>query len=428
MDILLLSVSLICLILLGAPIALAMIVLPTIYILITDAAPLLTVPHQMYEALARFPLVAIPFFMLTGELMNSSSVTRRILRLSSVLVGKMRGGLAQVNMVASLFFAGMNGSAVADTATIGTVMIPTMRERGYSAPYAAAITAIGSTIGGIIPPSIAMIVLASVANLSVGALFAGGILPGLLITFMLMFVVWVIARREGHERGEVAFSFAALMSAFGAAALALSVPAILIMGILGGWFSSVEAGAITAAVAFFIGAVAYRDMSRKAAIQALSRTVRLSGSVFIIIAAAGPFSWLLTRLGALDLLEAWLGTFAGSPLAFAAALLLIVFVAGMFMDATANIIVLGPMLIPVSVAAGYEPIQAALVVVVGFLLGTVTPPVGVCYFTAAAVAGARLDRTAIALLPFITIEILVLFLMLLVAPLTLAIPAWLGLL
>lgn len=178
MDSVLLIAGLMLLILIGAPIALAMIVLPVVYILATGAAPLLTVPHQMYEALAKFPLVAIPFFMLTGELMNSSTVTERILRLSSVIVGRMRGGLAQVNVVASMFFAGMNGSAVADTATIGTIMIPQMKKRGYSAEFSAAITAIGSTIGGIIPPSIAMIILASGANLSVGALFAGGSFRG----------------------------------------------------------------------------------------------------------------------------------------------------------------------------------------------------------------------------------------------------------
>ena len=184
------------LILVGAPIALAMIVLPTAYILATGAAPLLTVPYQMYEAVANFPLVAIPFFMLTGELMNSSTVTERIIELSRRLVGRMRGGLAQVNIVASMFFAGMNGSAVADTATIGSTLIPAMKRAGYAPAFAAGITAVGSTIGGIIPPSIGMIVLASAANLSVGALFAGGILPGLSIGLLLMFTTYVIAVRR----------------------------------------------------------------------------------------------------------------------------------------------------------------------------------------------------------------------------------------
>ncbi|SLN75609.1 TRAP transporter large permease [Oceanibacterium hippocampi] len=426
MDSILLLAGLIGLILAGAPIALAMIILPTIYILITDAAPLLTVPHQMYEALAKFPLVAIPFFMLTGELMNSSTVTERILRLSSAIVGRMRGGLAQVNVVASMFFAGMNGSAVADTATIGTIMIPQMKRRGYGADFAAAITAIGSTIGGIIPPSIAMIILASGANLSVGALFAGGVLPGLAIGGLLMLACWFIARIRGYERGEEAFSIAGLLKALKDAVFALIVPLVLVAGILGGWFSSVEAGAITAAVALAVGCLVYRSISLRGLFGAFDRTLRMSASVFVIIAAAGPFTWLLTRIGTLAQLESWLTSLAGSPLIFAMALLGLILVAGMLMDATANIIVLGPMLVATSEAAGFEPVQAAMVVVVGFLLGIVTPPVGVCYFTASAIAGAPLERVAIQLVPFLAIELLVLILMLAIAPFTLALPRVLG--
>lgn len=427
MDVFVLVLSLVALILLGAPIALAMVLLPTVYIVLTDAAPLLTVPHQMYEALAKFPLVAVPFFMLTGELMNTSSVTQRIMRLSTVLVGRMRGGLAQVNMVASLFFAGMNGSAVADTATIGTVVIPAMIRRGYSRAYSAAVTAIGSTIGGIIPPSIAMIVLASAANLSVGALFAAGIVPGLLIAFMLMAVAWIFAVVKGHERSDEPFSLRNLLDAAWGASLALLVPLVLVVGIFGGWFSSVEAGAITVLVALALGSLVYRDIDLRGLFGALNRSVRLSASVFVIVAAAGPFSWLLARLGALDMLEGWLMSFADSRIAFALALLTVILIAGMFLDAAANIIVLGPMLIPACEAVGFEPVQAALVVVVGFLMGTVTPPVGVCYFTANAIAGARLERTAVALIPFLAVEVLVLVLMLLIAPLTLALPRLLGL-
>ncbi|WP_340107645.1 TRAP transporter large permease [Pikeienuella sp. HZG-20] len=428
MDSILLIAGLVFLIIVGAPIALAMIVLPVVYILVTGAAPLLTVPHQMYEALAKFPLVAIPFFMLTGELMNSSTVTDRILRLSGAIVGRMRGGLAQVNVVASMFFAGMNGSAVADTATIGTIMIPEMKRRGYSAEFSAAITAIGSTIGGIIPPSIAMIILASGANLSVGALFAGGVVPGLLIGILLMAACWVIAALRDYERGDQPFSIGGVFRAFRSAAFALMIPVVLVAGIFGGWFSSVEAGAITAAVALIVGAVVYRSLSLREIFAAFDRTLKLSASVFIIIAAAGPFSWLLARIGTLAELDQWLGGMAGSPILFAAALVALILVAGMFMDATANIIVLGPMLVANCVAAGFEPVQAAIVVVVGFLLGIVTPPVGVCYFTASAIAGAKLGRVAVALLPFLAIELFVLALILALSPLTLALPRALGLL
>ena len=426
MDIILLVVCFVFLVLLGAPVALAMIAMPTAYILLTDAAPLLTVPHQMYEGIAHFPLVAVPFFMLTGELMNGSSVTERIMRLSRVIVGRMRGGLAQVNIVASMFFAGMNGSAVADTATIGTIMIPDMKRKGYTPAYAAAITAIGSTIGGIIPPSIAMIVLASSVNLSVGALFAGGLLPGILIGLLLMLTAWIIAKAKNHERGDEPFTIRAFIEAAWGASLAMCVPLILVVGIFGGWFSSVEAGAITALVALILGTVVYRDLDLSSFLGALNRTVRMSASVFVIIAAAGPFTWLLARLGALEMLQDWLLGFADTPLFFALMLLGLILLAWMMMDAAANIIVLGPLLVAACETAGYEPVQAALVVVVGFLLGTVTPPVGVCYFTATAIAGCRLEQSAAALLPFLAAEILVLLLMLFVAPLTLFLPALLG--
>ena len=412
----------------GVPVAFGIGLASLIVIFLKGDIPITLVISKMFAGMDSFPLMAIPFFILTGELMNSSTVTQRILRLCTVLVGRMPGGLAQVNIVASLFFGGMNGSAVADTATVGTVLIPSMNRHGYSSEYAAAITAISSTIGGILPPSIAMIVLASVANLSVGALFAGGILPGILIGFLLMAVAFVIARIEKHERGEESFSFSALISAIRGAILALSVPLILVVGIFGGWFSSVEAGAITSVVALALGLFSYRDLDLSSIIGALERSVRLSALVFIIIAAAGPFTWLLTRLGALDVLEAWLLSFAGNQVTFTLALLALIFIAGMFLDASANVIVLGPLLVPICVEAGFAPIQSALVVVVGFLLGTVTPPVGVCYFTASAIAGARLERTAIALLPFLAIEVLALLLILLLKPLTMALPRLLGLL
>ena len=211
------------------------------------------------------------------------------------------------------------------------------------------------------------------------------------------------------------------------AAFALIVPLVLVGGILGGWFSSIEAGAITAGATLLIGTLVYRSMSFADIAGAIGRTLRLSASVFVIIAAAGPFSWLLTRLGAIDLLQHWLLGYAHDPIAFTAAMLGLILVAGMFMDATANILILGPMLISVAGAAGYPPVQSALIVVVGFLLGTVTPPVGVCYFTASLIAGAKLEQVAVEMLPFMAAELLVLVAMFFISPLTLSLPAMLGL-
>jgi tripartite ATP-independent transporter DctM subunit len=426
-DSLLLCVGLILLILIGAPIALAMILLPTVYILATGAAPLLTVPHQMFEAVAKLPLVAIPFFILTGELMNSSAVTERILDLSRAIVGRLRGGLAQVNVVSSMFFAGMNGSAVADTATVGTVLIPAMKRSGYSPEFSAAVTAVASTIGGIIPPSIAMIILASAANLSVGALFAGGILPGILIGLLMIGVTYWIAARRGYERSSEPFSLGRLAFSLWRALGALVIPLVLLGGILGGWFSSVESGAITAAAALFVGAALYRSLRLSDFAGALMRTVRLSASVFIVIAASGPFSWLLAKFGTIAALEQWLTGFAASPVTFVLLLVGVILVIGIFLDAPANIIIFGPMLVAVSAAAGFPPVTAALVVVVGFLLGMVTPPVGACYFLASFIAGARLERVAVEMVPYMLIEVLVLLLMFAVPALTLAIPRALGL-
>jgi tripartite ATP-independent transporter DctM subunit len=418
--------SLVLLILLGAPIGLVMAVLPTVYILFTETAPLLTVPFQMYEALAKYPLVAIPFFMLTGELMNSSTITDRLLELSRAVVGRMRGGLAQVNVLTSMLFAGMNGSAVADTATVGSILIPAMKRAGYSAPFSAALTAVSSTIGGIIPPSITMVILASGASLSVGALFAGGILPGLLVGLLLMAVTYVIARIRNYERSDEPFSLLAVLRAFLRSIFALIIPVVLVGGIVGGVFSSVEAGAITALVAFLVGVFVYRSLSLNNLVGSFIRSVKLSASVFVVIAAAGPFSWLLTRLGTLESLKSWLLSFTEQPVLFIIVLLAFIFVTGMVMDAVANIVVLGPMLITVCGVAGFPEVQSGVIISVGFLLGTVTPPIGVCYFTGAYIAGARLEKVALALIPFILVEVLVLVLMFMFPSLTMWLPHLFG--
>jgi tripartite ATP-independent transporter DctM subunit len=258
------------------------------------------------------------------------------------------------------------------------VLIPAMKRSGYTPEFAAALTAVASTIGGIIPPSIAMIILASAANLSVGALFAGGILPGVLIGLLMIVVTYWIAVRRGYERSDDPFSFARLGRALWRASGALVIPLALLGGILGGWFSSVEAGAITAAAAFLVGGLLYRSLTFADVTGAFVRSVRLSASVFIVLAASGPFGWMLAKFGTIALLEQWLSGFAGNPVLFVIVLIGLILLIGTFLDAPANIIIFGPMLVAVSATAGFPPVQAALVVVVGFLLGMVTPPVGAC--------------------------------------------------
>lgn len=422
----LLLTLLIVFVLLGAPIGFVLVLIPTAYIVVTGEVPWTMIPYNMYESLAHPPLIAIPFFMLTGELMTSATITDRLIDLSRALVGRARGGLAQVNIVVSMFFAGMNGSVVADTATVGSILIPAMKRAGYSSAFSAAITAVSATIGGIIPPSIGMIILATVASLSVGALFAGGIIPGILIGAALMAITWVIARKRNYERSDHGLSIRRIWRAFLGCALALSIPIVLVGAIVGGIASPVEAGAITAVTAFLLGLFVYRSVDAEILLGAITRAFKTAAAVFIIIAAAGPFSWLLTRLGTLKFVEEFMLGYTETPFMFAVILILLILVVGMIMDASANIIVVGPVLIQVSTQAGFPEVQAALVVVVGFLIGTVTPPIGVAYFTAGSIAKAKLEVVAVEMFPFLIAEFVVLFFMMVASPLTMYLPKLFG--
>lgn len=418
--------ALVVLILLGMPIGFAMALLPTVYIAITDVVPLTAVPYQMYTALDKFPLVAVPLFLLAGELMNLGAVTDRLLELSRELVGRVRGGLSHITVMMSMLFASLNGSAVASTATIGGIMIPAMKKAGYSASFSASVTAVSSTIGGIIPPSIAIVLFASVTNQSVGRLFSAGILPGILVGIFFMVVSYVISVRRNYERYEVPFTFAALGRAFMRSVLALTLPLILYFGIIGGVFTPTEAGAVVCFLAFVIGKYVYKALSWQDLRKALTRTVRLSAAIFIIIAAAGPFSWLLTRLGALQGLESWLVGYQDNMALFMIAFLTVILFAGMLSDIVANLIILGPTLLMAAEKVGISDTQASMVICVGFLLGTVTPPVGICYFTAARIAEEKLEKVAVELLPFIGAEVLLLILILLFPALTGFVPQLAG--
>ena len=426
MESILLLVILVLLIMMGAPVGFTLILIPVVYILITDAAPLILIPSQMFSAIDAVPLTAIPFFMLTGELMTSATITDRLVDLSKRLIGRMRGSMAQANVLVSMFFAGMNGSVVADTATVGSLLVPAMKKAGYPAEFAAAVTAVSSTIGGIIPPSIMMIVLANAGGISVGALFAGGIIPGVMIGILIMVINYIIARRNNFERSEEPFSLKALVISAYRSSFALLIPIVLVGSIVFGIAGVVEAGALTATIALCVGLFIYRTITWDNCKSAFVRAFRNSAMVFIIIAASGPFSWLLTSLGAISDLEHWLLSYTHSPLLFILMLVMFICLLGMVMDSAANIIVVGPVLVDVMVKAGYPDVQAALVVVVGFLIGSVTPPVGVAFFTAGAIAEVRLEKVALTMLPFLAALFVLLFVLIVIPEFTMYLPQAFG--
>ena len=420
-SIILLCVLLI-LILCGAPIGFTLILIPFFYILVTDAVPLVLIPSQMFNAIDSVPLTAIAFFMLTGELMTSATITDRLVALSRALIGRLRGGLAQVNVLVSMFFAGMNGSVVADTATVGALVLPAMKRAGYPPAFSAAVTGVSSTIGGIIPPSIMMIVLANATEISVAALFAAGIIPGVLVGAVIMLINHYYAVRLNFERSDESFSIKRVGQEFYRSSFALLIPIVLVGSVMGGIASVVEAGAITACVALFTGVFVYRTIKLKECSSAFRRAFRNSAMVFIIIAASGPFSWLLTSLGAIGDLENWLLGMVDSPILFILALMLFIFLLGTVMDSAVNIIIVGPVLVDVMAKAGFPEVQAAVVVIVGFLIGSVTPPVGVAYFTSATIAEVRLEKVAIALIPYLIGLFLLLFFIIMVPELTMFLP------
>jgi tripartite ATP-independent transporter DctM subunit len=410
------------LILCGAPIGFTLILIPFFYVLITDAVPLVLIPSQMFNAIDSVPLTAIAFFMLTGELMTSATITDRLVALSRALIGRLRGGLAQVNVLVSMFFAGMNGSVVADTATVGALVLPAMKKAGYPPAFSAAVTAVSSTIGGIIPPSIMMIVLANATEISVASLFAAGIIPGLLIGAVIMLINHYFAVKHNFERSDENFSVRRAGKELYRSSFALLIPVVLVGSVMGGIASVVEAGAITALVALFTGVFVYRTMRWKECTDAFRRAFRNSAMVFIIIAASGSFSWLLTSLGAIGDLESWLLSLTDSPFLFILALMLFIFLLGMVMDSAVNIIIVGPVLVGVMAQAGFPEVQAAVVVIVGFLIGSVTPPVGVAYFTSATIAKVRLEAVAVALMPYMAGLFLLLFFIIVVPELTMFLP------
>ena len=413
-------------ILCGAAIGFTLILIPFFYMLLTDAVPLVLIPSQMFNAIDSVPLTAIAFFMLTGELMTSATITDRLVALSRALIGRMRGGLAQVNVLVSMFFAGMNGSVVADTATVGALVLPAMKKAGYPPAFSAAVTGVSSTIGGIIPPSIMMIVLANATEISVAALFAAGIIPGLLIGAVIMLINHFFAVKYNFERSDERFSARRAGKELYRSSFALLIPVVLVGSVMGGIASVVEAGAITAVVALFTGVFVYRTIKWKECSGAFRRAFRNSAMVFIIIAASGPFSWLLTSLGAISDLENWLLSLTGSPIIFILALILFIFLLGTVMDSAVNIIIVGPVLVDVMAKAGFPEVQAAVVVIVGFLIGSVTPPVGVAFFTSATIAKVRLEEVAVALIPYLVGLFLLLFFIIVIPELTMFLPQMMG--
>ncbi len=381
---------------------------------------------EMFSALNSFPFIAIPLFILAGDLMNSTKVTHKLMQLSNTIIGHLRGGLANINIVVSMLFAGLNGSVVADTVSVGSVLIPAMKEEGYPDDFSAAVTAASSMIGGIIPPSVNMVLYGATLGVSIGALFAAGIIPGILIGVMLIIVSTVISIRKGFPVHSDGFSFIAFLRALRDSILPLMMPVIIIGGIMFGIFTATEAAAIAVAYALFLGFVVYRNLSLSDFIQALYRSGKLSGMILLLVGASAPFAWLITILNIPQVVTETITSMTSNKYLVLIYLNIFFLLMGMVLDATANILILGPIMIPVAHAFGINDIHFAMIMIVNLIIGLGTPPVGTVIFATVPLSGSTMEKISKAILPFIIGEIIILMLITYIPFISMWLPRLLG--
>ncbi len=393
--------TLVLLIFLGVPIALALgLTSVGFYVLLGDFQILAMLPQRMFSATTGFTLLAIPFFILAGTLMNTGGITERIFRFANACVGHVRGGLGQVNVLASLFFSGMSGAAVADAAGLGQVEMKAMADKGYDPEFSAAITAASSTIGPVFPPSIPFVLYASITGVSVSKLFLAGVVPGVLMAIALMGAVYIMALRHKMPRAD-RIDWVELWQSFRGAALSLLTPVIIISGIFGGLFTPTEAGAAASAYAMFLSMVVYKEITPRQLPGIFWDTLQHTIRVMFVIAAAGFFGWLLIHQRVPDALVASMLGLSDNPAIILAIVVAILLVLGMFLEGIAVIVLTVPLFAPVMQQIGVDPVQFGVIMIMCSMLGLLTPPVGMVLFAVSSVAKMPIGQLSRALIPYL---------------------------
>ncbi len=459
--------SFLALMILGVPVAIAMAVASLAFILISGTVPDVILAQRMIAGVESFPLLAVPFFILAGNLMNIAGVTGRIYAFAVSLVGWMRGGLAQVNIIGSVIFSGMSGTAIADAAGIGTIEIKAMKDHGYSAEVAVGVTAASATLGPIIPPSLPFVIYGMMSNTSIGALFLGGVIPGVVMTLFMMATVAIFARIykwgsdaafSWHEIGTAGIEVAVVLGfplvAYGliwaglsdnlaiglalavllgldyyfdfSAVMALMTPVILIGGMTMGWFTPTEAAAAAVIWSLFLGLVRYRSMTLRTLTKATFDTIETTASVLFIVTAASIFAWLLTVSNTAQIMsDAILGLTQNKWVFLILVNLLLLFI-GCFLDTIAAITIVVPILLPIALKLGVDPIHFGLIMTLNLMIGLLHPPLGMVLFVLSRVANLSVERTTMAILPWLIPLFAALFAITFIPELTLWLPRTMG--
>jgi tripartite ATP-independent transporter DctM subunit len=392
-------IAFLALFMLGFPVVYA-ILLPSIAYVLIEGLPLGLLAQRITYALDSFPLVAVPLFIFVGNLMNLSGITDRIFRFAFTLVGRIPGGLAQVNVFGSLIFSGMSGAALADIGGLGRIEIDAMKKRGFDPSFAGAVTAASATLGPIFPPSIPLIVYGSVTSVSIVQLLVAGIMPALACTLMLMLTVLIVAIRHNHPRADHWPTLRKVVGDFLPALPAIVAPALMIAGMTFGAFTPTEAAAMTAVYVIVISAVVYRELSVEHLWNSALLTARSSSAILIIVAAAALFGWILAVEQVPQTFAAALLALSKDPLVLLIIANLIFFIAGMFLDSTTATLLLVPIIAPPLVLAGVDPVQLGIVTIFNLMIGLLTPPMGLSLFLVSDIAKVSIRQLLRALLPF----------------------------
>ena len=408
--------------LMGVPIAFVIGITSLVTLLLQGTIPLNALPQYLFIGLDSFPLLAIPFFVLAGELMSKTGISQKLIDFTMILFGRMPGALAEVNIGTSIFFAGITGAAVADTAAVGGVLIPAMKKEGYSAEYSAAVTAASSCIGPIVPPSIILVVFGIATNTSIASLLLAGIIPGILMGVSMGVVAWFQAVKHRFPCRTERFSAMELLKAFIRAIPALLMPLIIVGGIMGGVFTATESACIAVLYSLLFGLLTRRLKLRDLPGVCI-RTASVSGVVLLIISTAKLFSILLVMNQIPAKLTTMLLSVSSSKVAILLTINLLLLITGCFMEISAACIILAPMLLPVVQNLGLHPVHFGIIMCVNLAIGLATPPVGPTLFVACRIAGTTMERITASIWPFLLAAIVSLLLLTFIPALSMIVPS-----
>ncbi|MBO6755004.1 MAG: TRAP transporter large permease [Roseibium sp.] len=413
------------LLLINMPIAFALGIATLTTLLVDDTLPINSIVTRAFVGVDSFTLLAIPFFIIAGELMNACGITERIVAFARSLVGHIRGGLAHVSIVSSMFFAGISGSATADASALGSMIIPAMKKNGFDADYAVAVNASSSAIGPIIPPSIMMVIYGSIANVSIAQLFLGGFVPGLVMGLGLMGVAYYIAKKRNYPAPPRS-DLPPVLSSLRDAGWALAMPVIILGGIFSGVFTATEAGVVAVAYAGLVGTFVYKTLSFKLVAELLVNAAITTAAAMFLIAMATSFAWLLAWAGFGAAVLDVLGGISSNPTIALLLIVVFILILGLFIEGIPILIIFTPVLLPVILGLGIDPVFFGVIMVMSVVIGSVTPPVGILTYISCSIGGITISQAIRGLLPFCAVLITVLLICAIFPAIIMTVPSLFG--